>query len=356
MISRGALWLTLFALEGANLLPAQTLASITWPTNGTHFGKAVGMELNIPLQAQVTNPGPGNTTVYFYANATLVATAGTQNGYSTTWSNAGFGSIVLVAGTSGGGPSSDSVTIHVDHAGVALVNENAVWKYLDGGADPGARWLQPDADLAAWPSGVAQFGFGDQDERTLVNWMNPADGSVYPAYYFRHAFFVSNAAGYSNLIVRLLRDDGTIVYLNGEELFRDNMPAGPVSNRTYANLPAIDENVFTDHWVNPNRLVEGVNHLAVEIHNQSPQSHDISFDLRLLANLPVPPPSLIVSRAGTNLVTAWPRSFLGYRLEAAVRLETNNWQLVPNVVNTSSEFRSTNLIGGPARFFRLSLE
>ena len=28
------------------------------------------------------------------------------------------------------------------------------------------------------------------------------------------------------MLVKLLRDDGAVVYLNGEELFRSNMPGG----------------------------------------------------------------------------------------------------------------------------------
>ena len=247
------------------------------------------------------------------------------------------------------------LTIHVENGGVALVSENAGWNYLDGGADPGPGWLQADADLSMWPSGIPQFGFGEQDERTVLNWLNPTDNSTYPAYYFRHRFTVTNAAAHSNLVARLLRDDGAIVYLNGQELFRDNMPAGPVSNKTYASMGAIDENVFTDRWVDPTRLVEGTNYLAVEIHNQSPQSHDISFDLRLVANLPPPPPRLTVAQTGTDVVATWPPSYLGYRLEATARLGTNDWQEVTNVATGAGEFRSTNMMTAPARFFRLSL-
>jgi len=328
------------------------LASIVSPTNGTHFQKAVGMELNIPLQAQVINPGPGATTVYFYANGSIVASAGSQGGYSSTlWSNVAFGAYTLLAGTGQSSPSSDPVNIYVDPWGVALVNENAIWKYLDGGADPGPHWFLPDADLSTWPSGLPQFGFGDNDERTLVNWYNPIDDTVYPAYYFRHAFIVTNATSYTNLVARLLRDDGAIVYLNGRELFRDNMPAGPINYRTYAGPYGIEENAFTDHWIDPAGLVDGTNHLAVEIHNLTPQSHDISFDLRLIANLPVALPRVALFRAGTNVITAWPQSYLGYHLETTTTLGTDHW----DVITTPNEFRSTNSISAPARFFRLSL-
>ncbi len=354
MNSRCALWSVFVALVLSSPAMAQTIVAITAPANGAHLGKAAGMELNIRLQAQVTNPGPGPTTVYFYANGALVATAGPVNSYSTTWSNVAFGTYMLVAGAVDGMPTSNPVTFYVDPYGEALVSEQSAWHYLDGGANPATNWFLPEADLSTWPSGLPQFGFGESDERTIVNFLNQADNTIYPTYYFRRAFVVTNVATVSNLVVRLLRDDGAIVYLNGQEVFRDNMPEGPVDYLTYASAGAVPENVFEDHWINPTLLLEGTNHLAVEIHNQGPHSEDISFDLRLLANLPVPPPRLTLTRAGTNLVTAWPRAYLGYRLEGTTQLG-NPWVPVTNVAMGTAEFRSTNSASSPARFFRLSL-
>ena len=340
-----------FALLGR--VAAQSIVTIVSPTNGTHFEKAVGMELNISLQAQVTNPGPGANTVYFYANGVLVAVS-TPSG-STTWSNAGLGSYLLTAGTVAGMPTSIPVSIHVDTNGVSLINELSAWKYLDGGIDPSPFWFQPEADLGTWPTGVPQFGFGEGDERTIVNFLNQTNGEIYPAYYFHTSFIASNVVAYSNLVVRLLRDDGVIAYLNGNELFRENMPNGSVNYLTYASAGAVDENTFTDHWINPTLLVEGTNHMAVEIHNQAPHSEDIGFDLRLLANLVSLPPRLTISRTTTNVILSWPRSYLGYRLQSASELSTNGWEVLTNV-SAGAEFRSTNTPTGTARFFRLSLD
>jgi hypothetical protein len=355
MISRGSWWLVLLVWASASSLFAQKVVSITSPTNQARFAKSVGMEVNVRLGAQVLNPGPNNVRVYFYANGMEVGSASTLEGYSTTWSNVGFGTHVVTAVEAQGTPATNSVIIHVETNGVALVSETAVWKYLDGGAEPASDWREPQADLSLWLSGVPQFGFGDGDEQTVVNWLNLTNGSVYPAYYFRHAFILSNAVSHTNLLVRLLRDDGAIVYLNGQELFRDNMPAGTVNNGTFATMSASDENVFNDRWVRPAALVEGANHLAVQIHNQGPQSHDISFDLRLLANLPVSAPQLTLKWLETNLVAAWPRSYLGYRLEAAAELGTNDWVTVTNVARSADEFRWVIPLTLPARFFRLSL-
>jgi len=354
MNSRRTLWLVMAALVWGRVAPGQTIVNITNPTNGMHFDKVAGMGLNLRLQAQATNPGPGLNTVYYYANGVLVAMSSSfGNNHSTMWSNVAFGSYTLVAGTVPDAPNSSPVLIHVDTNGVALIGEQSIWSYLDGGANPPANWFQPDADVSPWKSGLPQFGFGESDERTIVDFLTPTN-SIYPSYYFHHAFLVTNAAARSNLVLKLLRDDGAIVYLNGQELFRENMPAGPVDYLTYASAGANPENVLEDHWINPGLLLEGTNHLAVEIHNQGPHSEDISFDLRLVADLLGPPPRLALARSGTNLVVSWPRGYAGYRFEAATQIG-GLWTTRTNVSMSATEFRSTNAINGDARFFRLAL-
>src|SRR3954470_23004688 len=93
-----------------------------------------------------------------------------------------------------------------------LVPAGSVWKYLDTGVDPGSVWREPAYDDTAWRVGPAQLGFGDGDEATVINHF--PNGSPIITAYFRKTFTVANAASYSNLIVRLLRDDGGIVYIN----------------------------------------------------------------------------------------------------------------------------------------------
>src|SRR5207253_2084504 len=87
--------------------------------------------------------------------------------------------------------------------------------------------------------------------------------------YFRHAFNVVDPAAFTNLVLRLLRDDGGIVYLNGIEIFRSNMPTGIVDYLTLAAsvVPnGAQESEFFSTRLDPALLVAGSNVLAVEIH------------------------------------------------------------------------------------------
>ncbi|MFH1107983.1 MAG: lamin tail domain-containing protein [Planctomycetota bacterium] len=168
----------------------------------------------------------------------------------------------------------------------ALIESGAVWAYLDTGSDQGTAWTALGFDDSAWRYGAAQLGYGDGDETTVVRYGDdPAN--KYITTYFRHAFELPGASTVTNLTLNLLRDDGAIVYLNGTEIRRDNMPADPIDYLTHASDPPVasgDEVIFFSSTVSHTLLVDGVNIVAAEIHQNRPDSSDISFDLELIAN------------------------------------------------------------------------
>ena len=95
---------------------------------------------------------------------------------------------------------------------------------------------------------------------------------------------MADSSAFTGLDLRLLRDDGAVIYLNGTEVFRSNMPDGPILSSTLASSGVAGdlENTFYHTMIDPDLLVDGVNVLAVEIHQVTPESSDISFDLELL--------------------------------------------------------------------------
>src|SRR6185436_8475456 len=91
-------------------------------------------------------------------------------------------------------------------------------------------------------------------------------------------------AAFSNLNLRVLRDDGAVVFLNGVEVFRSNMPGSPVNYGTYASTVVSGAGETTQFYstnVSPALLMNGTNVLAVEIHQANATSTDLSFDLEL---------------------------------------------------------------------------
>ncbi len=164
-----------------------------------------------------------------------------------------------------------------------LVPSGSSWSFLDDGSLLPATWSDPGFPDGAWASGSAQLGYGDGDEATVVDFgPNPNDKHL--TTYFRQAFTVANPGLYLGLEVRLLRDDGALVWLNGVELVRDNLPSGTIDGNSTATqaIGGDDEDRFYRHYVPASALQSGSNVLAVEIHQSSSTSSDISFDLELV--------------------------------------------------------------------------
>lgn len=254
--------------------------AITSPTNGSAFAEPA----TINIEATASDSDGSVTNVAFYNNGTKLADD-TVAPYSFTWSPVPAGGYQLRAvATDNLGVSSTSapVSISVTSTNGPLVASNAVWRYLDTGANLGSAWVAPAFDDSAWKSGAAELGYGDGGEATVINSGNPR----FITYYFRHSLSVADPSLYTYLTVRLMRDDGGIVYLNGSEIFRSNMPQGPVDYLTPAPtaVAGADESRFFSTRVNRDLLVTGVNVIAVEIHQQSSGSSDVSFALELLGN------------------------------------------------------------------------
>lgn len=168
---------------------------------------------------------------------------------------------------------------------VNLIPVNDSWKFLDNGTDQGIIWQNINFNDASWSAGNAELGYGDGDEATTVSYGTSAN-DVFITTYFRHSFNVVDPTLYSYLSLELLRDDGAVVYLNGNEIYRSNMPSGNINYQTLANGTVAWPN--EDDWYNANIsssfLVAGNNVVAVEIHQDDNTSSDISFNFKLDAN------------------------------------------------------------------------
>jgi hypothetical protein len=175
-----------------------------------------------------------------------------------------------------------------------LVAAGLEWKYFDTGALPGANWMTTGFNDSAWPSGAAQLGFGENDEATaLIN--DPSRITTW----FRRSFNMTDARKFNALRLRLLRDDGAIVWLNGHELARSNLPdTGAIlpSTQALAAVGGLDENVFLTLPADVRLLRRGSNTLAVELHQAGTASSDLSFDLEL-GGAETPPPVLVPAGA-----------------------------------------------------------
>lgn len=167
-----------------------------------------------------------------------------------------------------------------------LVQKGAEWFYLDQGIDPGQGWISAEFDEGAWKSGNAQLGYGDGDENTELSYGGDSRDK-YITTYFRKTFQLTEEdikADY--FLLELLRDDGALVYLNGTEIVRSNLAAYwdiDMQTLTRETVTGDAESIFFPYPVEPGLLHAGENLLAVEVHQASGSSNDLSFDLGLSA-------------------------------------------------------------------------
>jgi hypothetical protein len=170
----------------------------------------------------------------------------------------------------------------------ALVTAGAVWKYWDGASYPAANWHTPAYSDAGWASGAAPLGYGGGQTTTIG--FGPNSSSKYMTACFRRTFTVSNPAEITGLTLGIARDDGAVVYLNGVEIARSNMPAGTISFNTAASSVVAGDAKFNFNTLQltppPGLLLAAPaqNLIAVEIHQQSGSSGDLYLNLSLTAS------------------------------------------------------------------------
>lgn len=163
-----------------------------------------------------------------------------------------------------------------------LIEENSVWKYLDDGSDQGTAWKEPNFYDGTWSQGPAQLGYGGKGEVTLLSY-GPDPDNKYPAYYLRQKFNISDAATYGDSLgIRIHLDDGAVLYLNGAEVLRVNMPEGEITYQSLAADDAIASSSFLRYNISAENLISGVNTLAVSVHQMSVSSSDVQFELEMI--------------------------------------------------------------------------
>ena len=278
-------------LSGVIAIAAGQDFSLALKSNGTvvAWGRGNSGQTNVP---------PGLSGVVAISAGDSFALALNNNGTIVAWGRRSSGETNLPPGLTNvlavdAGTSHGLALVPTDQR--FLVRTGAVWKYLDTGTDLGTAWRAPTFNDAAWPSGPAQLGYGDGDEATMVNG-GPANNHYITTYFRRH-FSIANASLVNSLVLRLMRDDGAVVYLNGIEAYRANMPGGTVTYTTLASttVGGADETSFFSTSLSPALLVNGDNVIAVELHQANVTSSDASFDLELVATLSALPPPVITT-------------------------------------------------------------
>ncbi|SEU16484.1 Kelch motif-containing protein [Myxococcus fulvus] len=158
------------------------------------------------------------------------------------------------------------------NTGFTAVAFGAEWKYDDRNVDPGPTWKAATFNDTAWKKGLAQLGYGEADERTVLTKKTPAQ----PTVYFRKKFTLHGMVEQATL--KVLHDDGVAVFLNGTQVFNSLIP-NP-AHAAYAQ-GASPDNHLSQTTIPGMRFEMGENTLAVMVKQANGTSSDLSFDLEL---------------------------------------------------------------------------
>ena len=166
----------------------------------------------------------------------------------------------------------------VDHWETA-VNASTQWRYAVGSNSIDTNWRNLGFNESAWSQGQGGIGYGDGDDQTSV-----ASGTR--SVMMRKTFNVPDTSDIARIVFQMDYDDGFVAYLNGVEIARVNLgvagvrPAwnelapGTMEAKIYQGLQPDSFNL--DMSFIRTILRQGNNVLAVEVHNQSTSSNDLT--------------------------------------------------------------------------------
>ena len=238
-----------------------------------------------------------------------------------------------------------------------LINGGAIWKYSDAGQDLGTNWAQSDFDDSSWGEGPARLGYGDPATATTTSFGLDATNKFVTTY-FRRSFVVPWNTVVTNLNFRLARADGAAVWLNGQEVFRVNLPAGPLA---YTDLALTRMTGYTTHIFYPTNLevtssLTGTNLVAVEVHQSSVTNSTMGFDMELIGSGYLrSPPSLSIVQTGGEVALSWPTTNgAGFALYSTTNPVSGGWSATAALTQTNGgQVVVTQALDASARYYRL---
>ncbi len=269
-----------------------------------------------------------------------------------------------------GGTSANNGTLGRNINIDALVPFGSSWKYFVSavappGAAPAAGWNTLAFADGAWPSANAELGYGDADEQTCIpsrggGTLCVPTGNKVTTSYFRKTINIANPSAFTSFTFRVERDDGYVLYVNGTEVNRNNMPVGAIVYTTFASAD-VNDAIIT--FTVPNTtFAAGNNVIAVEVHQQSLTNSDLSFNLELTALTGTSNDIFNSSTADLNLPTCTQVLFAGLYWgasqgtngtntawivnETLLKLKVPGSAVYQNITSTQTDYHNGTLVPG----------
>nr|WP_321408781.1 CotH kinase family protein [uncultured Carboxylicivirga sp.] len=158
-----------------------------------------------------------------------------------------------------------------------IIDKGDNFSYLVPTQEPDASWRTVGFDDSSWSTGPSGFGYGDDDDATVIG--------TTMSVFVRKTFTIEDTSNIAQAVLHMDYDDGFVAYINGIEIARDNLgtpgtiiPYNQGSDtydheaRMYQGLPPNEFRLL--NW--SGFLKEGENVIAIQVHNHSTSSSDIT--------------------------------------------------------------------------------
>lgn len=167
-----------------------------------------------------------------------------------------------------------------------IIAKGDTWQYYDEAAPPPKGWQKNTPITDNWKTGVSPLGYGDSVVKTEISFGDDPE-KKHAAKYFKKTFRIENPFEYIVYKLNIQKDDGIVVYLNGHEIVRIDMPNDEINNDTMATSLVVSgkmEAYVHTRILSPEELVTGINTLAVSVHQARLTSEDCIFNLELIGD------------------------------------------------------------------------
>ncbi|GIQ98811.1 hypothetical protein CM15mP5_2460 [bacterium] len=159
-----------------------------------------------------------------------------------------------------------------------------LWKYIVPANTVNENWNNINFDDSGWMEGIGGFGYGDNDDGTILDQINSV--------YFRKVFEVNDISKLKKGLIHADYDDGFVAYINGFEIGRSSNLSDYGSyvpfdaNTSFDQEASLYLGYYPDELILDsldimNVLLEGQNVLAIQVHNVSDNSSDMSGNFYL---------------------------------------------------------------------------
>jgi hypothetical protein len=156
-----------------------------------------------------------------------------------------------------------------------IINQGDTWKYLAPTGTMPANWRDLNFNDTTWPSGKSGFGYGDNDDATVLNNVNLV--------LIRKEFEITDVRSITSMLLHVDYDDGFIAFINGTAVALGGIAE---HSEDYSTVQATGHEALMYNGGNPEEfdisfsislLKEGKNVIAIQGHNTGTGSSDFTL-------------------------------------------------------------------------------